>query len=825
MDSSKFSNKFSEIDWKEKLGEIEDVDEMCDIFLQSFLQIAKECIPTKTVTVRNNDKPWFNSELRRAIRIRDRLRKKALKSKRDGDVKKYKNQRNKVNNMKKVAKENFENNLDNIILESSGNHKSYWKIMRMLIKSDKGRISLPPLLNIIDNENFEDVVYEDAKKCEILNKYFCSISQLDDDNVDLPYFESKTESCIAEIVISERDIIDIIEVLDPRKASGPDKISHKMLKICPGLIAIPLKIILNQSLKQCKYPSQWKIANVTAIFKKGDSSLPSNYRPISLISCVGKLMERVIYKYVYNYLSQNKLIYEYQSGFLPKHSTVHQLIEMYNSILNSLEKKELSCFVFCDFSKAFDRVWHRGLIHKMKSYGIKGNLLLWFQNYLQGRKQKVVVKDSESTLSNISSGVPQGSVLGPLMFLIYINDIGQNLLSLGRLFADDTSLGYSSDDEITIKNVIDHDLSELSNWSSRWLMSFNPDKTEIMLFSNVEIQNNLTLSFNGKCIPVTNSHKHLGVTFSSDGKWNEHIDNIVSSVTKHLNVLRKLKYKINRCNLEKLYIVFIRPLLEYACEVWDNCGVSNLEKLEKLQTEAARIVTGLPIFCKLEYLYDETGWEKLWERRNCRKLQLFYNIQNGYTPHFLENLIPPKIQSTTVYPLRNGNDIIVPFCRLSLTQNSFIPSTVRQWNNLDQSVRNLGTLSGFKNALRKENIIKRMSIPKYFQYGPRKLNIILTQLRNSSSFLNYDLYKVNIISNPHCSCGAREDVRHFFFDCINYVDIRRELFNSLVWLPGHITIDVKLLTSGHISLSYDENVDIFRHVFKFIKESKRFLIV
>ena len=166
----------------------------------------------------------------------------------------------------------------------------------------------------------------------------------------------KTNNNINDINVSVKEISDIIQILHPNKASGSDVISHKMLKLCKNKIALPLQIIFNKSLQYSKYPTNWKPAHVIAVFKKEDSSLPSNYRPISLISCVGKIMERVIYKHVYNYLHQNKLIYEYQSGFLPKHSTVHQLLEIYNSILNSLENKEANCFVFCDFSKAFDKV-------------------------------------------------------------------------------------------------------------------------------------------------------------------------------------------------------------------------------------------------------------------------------------------------------------------------------------------------------------------------------------------------------------------------------------------------------------------------------------
>jgi hypothetical protein len=301
-------------------------------------------------------------------------------------------------------------------------------------------------------------------KCELLNKYFSSISKLDEENVTLPQFDSKTNNIIHEIHITENEIIDVIQILDPNKATEPDKISHKMLKISPEKIAKPLLIIFNKSVQQSKYPSNWKSAHVIAIFKKGDTSLPSNYRPISLISCVGTLMERIVYKHVYNHLVNNSLIYKYQSGFFPKHSTVH--------------------FVFCDFSKAFEKVWHKGLIHKMNSYGIQGKLIKWFENYLFKRRQKVINKNSWSSFEPVSAGVPQGSVVGPLMFLIYINDIGEKFISLSRLFADDTSLGYSIQSVDQIKTVINDDLLELNAWSSKWIMSFNPENTEISFFSN-----------------------------------------------------------------------------------------------------------------------------------------------------------------------------------------------------------------------------------------------------------------------------------------------------------------------------------------------------
>jgi hypothetical protein len=187
----------------------------------------------------------------------------------------------------------------------------------------------------------------------------------------------------------------------------------------------------------------------------------------------------------------------------------------------------------------------------MNYYGIKGPLIKWFENYLYQRKQKVINRATSSTVCEVSAGVPQGSVLGPLLFLIYINDIGEKLLSLSRLFADDTSLGYSSQNVVEIENVINHDLCKLNTWSTKWLMSFNPDKTEIMLFSNTDVIYNFNFTLNGNNIPITMSHKHLGVTLSSNTKWNNHIENIILNVSRHLGILRKLKYRLSRQNLEK----------------------------------------------------------------------------------------------------------------------------------------------------------------------------------------------------------------------------------------------------------------------------------
>ena len=264
-------------------------------------------------------------------------------------------------------------------------------------------------------------------------------------------------------------------------------------------------------------PSIYKQSNVTPIFKKSDPSNPTNYRPISLLSCVGKLMERCVFKYIYNFIVENDIFTKFQSGFIRGDSTTNQLLYIYNDFCRAIDEGKEVRVVFCDISKAFDRVWHRGLIQKLYNIGIRGNLLTWFQNYLSNRQQRVVLHNTNSDWKPISAGVPQGSILGPLLFLIYINDIVNDISSAIRLFADDTSLYLIVDNPVTSADTINNDLQIINSWSTAWLVDFNPSKTESLIISR---KNNKPLhpdiSMNKIIIKNVEVHKHLGLTFSND---------------------------------------------------------------------------------------------------------------------------------------------------------------------------------------------------------------------------------------------------------------------------------------------------------------------
>ena len=285
-----------------------------------------------------------------------------------------------------------------------------------------------------------------------------------------------------------------------------------------------------------------------------------------------------------------------------------------------MKEKKHTCVVFCDISKAFDRVWHRGLVEKLKAYGISGELLTWLKHYLSGRYQKVFLNSTYSSQGLIEAGVPQGSILGPLLFLIFINDIADIFESTSRLFADDTSLLKSSSSCQEIQLTLNRDLETLNTWSKTWLVNFNPDKTDVLFISNsTDIEQDIDLEFDGKVLNFTDYHKHLGVTFNSNAKWGDHVNGIYSSAMKKINVLRKLKHLISRDALLKIYKTFILPILEYACELWDGCNVIESEKLEKAQREAIRIILGLPSYTPVNSLYFESGLETLSSRRKRKK--------------------------------------------------------------------------------------------------------------------------------------------------------------------------------------------------------------
>ena len=317
-------------------------------------------------------------------------------------------------------------------------------------------------------------------------------------------------------------------------------------------------------------------------------------------------------------------------------------------------------------------MWHKGLLYKLSSVGISGPLLRWFTDCLDKRTQSVVLPGTASRWTSIKAGIPQGSILGPLLFLLYINDIVENTHSSIRLFADDTSLYIIVDDPIDSANQLNNDLQTIHLWAKTWLVTFNPTKSESVIFSwKRNKPYHPPVFMNQTEIKEVTSHKHLGVVFSNDCTWHEHLDYIKSKAWTRRKITRKLKFKLDMHSLQTIYFSLIRPVIEYSDVVWDNCTLYEANELEKIQLEAVRIVTGATKLISIDSLYTETSLETLASRRNKHKLQLFYKMQNGLTPEYRSTLVPDNVGNNSAYNLRMHGILILSKQILNYVSNPF----------------------------------------------------------------------------------------------------------------------------------------------------------
>ena len=393
------------------------------------------------------------------------------------------------------------------------------------------------------------------------------------------------------------------------------------------MIAIPLKLIYEQVLATVIFPNIWKSANLTPIHKKGDKQLVKNYRPIC-----GKIFEKIIFNQLYLFFTTNNLITKNQSGFRSGDSTTNQLLTLVNEIhesfdnCNSLEVRS----VFLDISKAFDKVWHEDLIFKLKQNGVGGNAINLLGNYLSSRKERVIINGKTSEYFPVESGVPQGSVLGPLLFLIYINDLEIGIKSKVNFFADDTMIYSVVHNPTLTASVLNHDLEIISQWAHQWKMSFNPEPSKQaveILFSQKKIKvTHRPLFFNGTIVDKVNEHKHLGLTLDSKLTFSKNINDKINKSRKLLGVLKFLSSYLPLHTLIQIYKMYIRPHLDYCDIIYHIPPLSNqfcssitlhslMESIERIQYQAALFITGTWKGTNRNKLYDELGWESLSDRR------------------------------------------------------------------------------------------------------------------------------------------------------------------------------------------------------------------
>ena len=501
------------------------------------------------------------------------------------------------------------------------------------------------------------------------------------------------------IKVSVNGVIKCIKRLNEKKASGPDRIPISILKRHSEIIAPVLALIYQQSIDSGDIPSDWKNANVVPIYKKGDRTKPENYRPVSLTSVASKMLEHIAVSQVMDHLDHQNIIHENQHGFRAKRSCESQLIMTTDDLAKHLENKHQVDMAILDFSKAFDKVSHQHLSTKLQYYGIQGTTRKWINSFLTDRFQQVVVDNATSERTRVTSGVPQGSVLGPTLFLIYINDIADNITSSIRLFADDCVLYRpirSSEDHQYLQN----DLDQLVDWADGWSMEFNVKKCAIMNFTTSKTKS-YVYKMKGHDLEVVQHHPYLGVELNNNMKFNLHINNISNKASRVLGFLKRNLKHCPQSIKERAYQSLVRPKLENASTVWNRQQQSQMKQLEQIQRTAARFVCNRPFNPQkpdsVSSMIQNLNWQPLQVRRIKSDVTFMYKTLN----HLVAIPVSYHPVPSTSHSTRNSHSqkLQTYQCRLNIYQHTFFPRTIVYWNSLPESVITAPSLESFKTCL------------------------------------------------------------------------------------------------------------------------------
>jgi ribonuclease P/MRP protein subunit RPP40 len=521
------------------------------------------------------------------------------------------------------------------------------------------------------------------------------------------------------------------------------------------------------------------------------------------------------------HLKSNRLLNINNSGFQENDSSVLRLLSLTDDIYQGLDKQDELLLVFMDISKAFDRVWHKGLIYKLKQSGIEGNLLKWFESYLLNRKQRVVVGGKSSDTKYIHGGVPQGSILGPLLFLLYVSDLSTNLENQSSLFADDTTIICPITNNPTANIItLNNDLIRLHNWADLWRITFNPDKTVYIRVSKKTNKPPLDpIYLNKTIIKEVEHHPNLGIIYNNKTDWKFHLANIAKKVALRMAYLKCLQLNLPRSALERIYTTMIRPIIEYGDIVYDNITITQSQQLEHLQRRAALICTGGYRHTEHRVLLNELGWDTLTSRRKKHRLTAYYKmIKNKGPEHILPHL--PETVAAHHYNLRNRNKLIPRFTRLTCSLKSFFPKTTRDWNELPLATQTSESIGIFK-----KRISSAIPYNSYTKYHIGRGGVWLTRIRMGLSALNNHRFTYNMIPSPTCTlCNtSKENTLHFFWDCPCHA-VNRNVMVDRVGTELGIQLDranvISICVNGDVDKNSQQN--LFNIISEFLKNTSRF---
>ena len=674
--------KIEEIDWDEKFSH-KTVQECWDIFKKTIHELMDQYIPMSTP--KDYNEPWMNRKLLKLWKKKHHAWNRYSTVKSQRKWRQYRTEANKLKNNTRKARRKYEKK---IAADSKTNKRAFYRYVNT-------KLTVRPEITAMKNKQGV-LVEEDKEMTNIIGGYFKEVFS-EETTGEMPEMDNQCENQIRDIEISRVTIQKILEKFNVNKSCGPDKLHPHLLQKTARTISVPLKIIFEKSLNDGECPDDWRTANVTPIHKKGDRTDPSNYRPVSLTSQVCKVLETVVRERIVRHMRENRLFSDTQHGFREGRSCLTNLLETLEHWTKILDEGDCTDVAYLDFRKAFDLVSHKHLLYKMSKYGISGQVLGWVKAFLRDRNQRVVIRGLSSEACSVTSGVPQGSVLGPVLFLIFINDLPLEVLSPLSLFADDSKIftrivtnkkntkwtGFDG------QGALQRDLTKVQKWAEKWKMEFNIGKCKIMHIGKKNPKNVYVMG--GTELETTRAERDLGVTIDDQLDLGKHIKSIVAKANRMLGLIRISFACLDKTMFLNLYLVLVRPHLEYCVQVWSPYKQKYIKLLERVQRRATKLV---PELRDLEYpeRLKRLGLTTLEERRTRGDMIQTYKFISG------KEDIDPSVffKMAAQRPGTNNRKIFRQRARLNVRKYFYSQRSGLGWNILEKGVVDVQTTGSFK---------------------------------------------------------------------------------------------------------------------------------
>ena len=576
------------------------------------------------------------------------------------------------------------------------NPKSFWRYTGSRMKT---RVGVDDLM-----DDSGCLAADDSKKAEILNQQFSKVFTKEKKEA-MPDFPVRCDhDILSDVTISPLIVRKKLASIKTSSSPGPDNLHPRVLQEAASSLCVPLSKLFRRSLDEGFFPSAWSLGSVTPVYKKGNKQDPANYRPISLTAIPCKILESIIRDELLGHLRRNNLLSNCQHGFRPRRSCETQLLEVLEDWSQLIETKSPVDAVYLDFSKAFDSVPHERLMMKLAGYGVRDKLLRWIKNFLSNRFQRVVVGSSFSDWAPVVSGVPQGSVLGPILFLVYINDLPDSVKSTIKIFADDTKI-YSRANHGQSAHNLQLDIDHMLRWSELWQMPFNAGKCSILHIGNSNRSFDFTM--NGALLQKTSSEKDLGVVIDKELKFKQQAASAVSRATRILAVIRRSFANIDKFIFPLLYKTMVRPHLEYGNSVWGPFNRRDQKLVEGVQRRATRMVRSLANLPYPERLSELDLPSLYYRRRRGDMIKVFQLLHGGVDQDPSLFLDLDRGGRTRGHAFK----LVKPNAASRVRCFSFSVRIVNDWNTLPCHVVDSTTISQFKARLDAHWANQRYQVP------------------------------------------------------------------------------------------------------------------